>query len=132
VASRKARKADRAVAKAPPRWQRALTTGSPRVAFVIGAALTLPGASTLVGLYAIHNLHKATAVTVLIVIGFNVVMLWLLELPLVGYAVAPEWTPHAVGNAKMMIGRHARSFAVRGLELVALLLVLKGVVGLMH
>jgi hypothetical protein len=37
-----------------------------------------------------------------------------------------------VGKAKLVIARHAHAFAVRGLELVALLLVLKGVVGLMH
>ena len=127
-AHRKATKAN----KKPPRWQSALTKGSPRAAFVIGAALTLPGASTLVGLYAIHNLEESAAVTVLVVIGFNVVMLWLLELPLVSYAVAPAWTPHAVGNAKMMIARHLHGFAIRGLELVAFLLVLKGVIGLMH
>ncbi|HYZ81237.1 MAG TPA: GAP family protein [Solirubrobacteraceae bacterium] len=131
LASRKARNASKP-AKAPPRWQRALTKGSPRVAFAIGAVLTLPGASTLVGLYAIHNLHAAAAVTVLIVIGFNVVMLWLLELPLVGYAVAPERTPQAVDHAKLMIARHIHAFAIRGLELVAFLLVLKGVIGLMQ
>jgi Sap, sulfolipid-1-addressing protein len=132
LADRRQRKASKTAAKAPPRWQRALTKGSPRVSFVIGALLTLPGASTLVGLYAIHNLHNGTAVTVLLVVGFNIVMLWLLEVPLVGYAVAPERTPRAVGNAKVMIARHAHAFAVRGLELVALLLILKGVVGLMH
>ena len=131
MASRKARKADRP-AKPPPRWQRTLSKGSPRVSFVIGMALTLPGASTLVGLYAIHNLQDSTATTVLLVVGFNIVMLWLLEVPLVGYAVAPERTPQAVSRAKLTIARHAHSFAVRGLELVALLLVLKGVVGLMH
>jgi hypothetical protein len=131
MARRKERKASKP-AKAPPRWERALTKGSPRAAFVIGAALTLPGASTLVGLYAIHNLHDGTAATVLIVVGFNVVMLWLLEVPLLGYALAPERTPQAVGKAKLTIARHAHSFSVRGLELVALLLVLKGVVGLMH
>jgi hypothetical protein len=131
LASRKERKASKPT-KGPPRWQRALTKGSPRVSFVIGAALTLPGASTLVGLYAIHNLHEVNAVTVLLVVGFNVVMLWLLEVPLVLYAVAPDWTPHAVDSAKGTIARHAHAFAVRGLELVALLLILKGVVGLMH
>jgi hypothetical protein len=131
LASRKARKASKPT-KAPPKWQRALTKGSPRVSFLIGAALTLPGASTLVGLYAIHNLHETNAVTVLVVIGFNVVMLWLLELPLISYAVAPDWTPHAVGSAKLTIARHAHAFAVRGLELISLLLILKGVVGLMH
>ena len=131
LAKRKTRRASKP-AKAPPRWQRALTKGSPGTTFVIGAALTLPGASTLVGLYAIHNLHEAAAVSVLLVIGFNIVMLWLLEVPLVGYAVAPERTPQAVDQAKLMIARHIHAFAMRGLELVAFLLVLKGVIGLMQ
>jgi hypothetical protein len=29
---------------------------------------------------------------VLTIIAFNLIMLMLLELPLIGYAVAPEWT----------------------------------------
>ena len=33
--------------KGPPRWQRALGRGSARVTFVVGAMLTLPGASYL-------------------------------------------------------------------------------------
>jgi Sap-like sulfolipid-1-addressing protein len=117
--------------KAPPRWQRALSNGSPRVAFAVGAVLTLPGASTLAGLYTIHRLGEPAAVTVLLVVGFNIIMLWLLEVPLIGYAVAPEWTPKAVGRAKVAVGRHAQSFAVHGLELVAFLLIFKGVLGLL-
>ena len=34
----------------PPRWRRALDRGSPRVAFVVGAALSFPGASYLIAL----------------------------------------------------------------------------------
>ena len=46
---------------------------------MVGALLTLPGASYLAGLTAIHKQNLSTAVTVLVVIGFNIVMLWLLE-----------------------------------------------------
>src|SRR5947209_5182480 len=45
----------------PPRWQRELSKGSPRLTFVVGAALTLPGASYLAGLHRIHGLHYAPA-----------------------------------------------------------------------
>jgi hypothetical protein len=130
LANRRARHASQ-VDKPPPRWQRALSNGSPRIAFGVGAVLTLPGASTLAGLYTIHRLREPAAVTVLLVIGFNIIMLWLLELPLIGYAVAADWTPRAVGRAKLMVGRHAQTFAVHGLELVAFLLVFKGVLGLL-
>ena len=130
LATRRARRASQA-AKPPPRWQRALSNGSPRVAFAVGAVLTLPGASTIAGLYEIHKLQEPAALTVLLVVGFNIIMLWLLEVPLLGYAVAPDRTPQAVGRAKRVVARHAQTFAVRGLELVAFLLVLKGVLGLL-
>ena len=114
----------------PPRWQRQLSKGSPRTTFAVGALLTLPGASYLAGLDEIHKLKASTAVTVLLVIGFNLVMLWLLEVPLASFLVAPEWTPRAIHRAKAWVGRHAHTFAVRGFTAVGALLVIKGVVGL--
>jgi hypothetical protein len=116
--------------KGPPRWQRELSKGSARTTFIVGALLTLPGASYLAGLHSIHELHYSTTVTVLLVLGFNIVMLWLLEVPLVCFAVAPDWTPGAVERAKRWVGRHAHVFAVRGLGAIGALLVIKGVVGL--
>src|SRR5437764_1929479 len=47
---RQARKADKPD-KGPPRWQRELSKGSARTTFVVGALLTLPGASYLAGLH---------------------------------------------------------------------------------
>jgi Sap, sulfolipid-1-addressing protein len=114
----------------PPRWQRELSKGSPRLTFVVGAALTLPGASYLAGLHRIHELHYATAETVLLVIGFNLVMMWMLEVPFVSFLVAPRWTPHAIERAKAWVSRHAHMFAVRGFAAVGALLVLKGLIGL--
>jgi Sap, sulfolipid-1-addressing protein len=116
--------------KGPPRWQRELSKGSPRVTFVVGALLTLPGASYLAGLDEIHKLKYSTTATVLIVIGFNIVMLWLLEVPLASFLIAPEWTPHAVERAKNWVSRHAYVFAVRGFALLGLLLIIKGIIGL--
>lgn len=126
---RKARKAEKPD-KGPPRWQRELSKGSPRVTFVIGALLTLPGASYLAGLDQIHKLHYSTTVTVLLVIGFNLVMLWLLEVPLASFLIAPAWTPGAIDRAKAWVSRHAHVFAVRGFAAIGALLVIKGIVGL--
>ena len=44
------RRAKKKEGKPEPRWQRELRRGSPRTTFVIGALLTLPGASYLAGL----------------------------------------------------------------------------------
>jgi Sap, sulfolipid-1-addressing protein len=69
---RRERKADKPD-KGPPRWQRELSKGSARTTFIIGALLTLPGASYLAGLHEIHKLKYPTSTTVLLVIGFNLV-----------------------------------------------------------
>ena len=124
--ARKAAKPD----KGPPRWQRELSKGSPRVTFVVGALLTLPGASYLAGLDEIHKLKYSTTVTVLLVIGFNLVMLWLLEVPLACFVVAPDWTPRAIERAKAWVSRHAHVFAVRGFTALGALLIIKGIIGL--
>ena len=124
--ARKAAKPD----TGPPRWQRELSKGSARTTFVVGALLSLPGASYLAGLHEIHNLKYSTTVTVLIVIGFNLVMLWLLEVPLACFAVAPDWTPRAIDRAKAWVSRHAHIFAVRGFAAIGALLIIKGTIGL--
>ena len=126
---RQARKAEEPD-KGPPRWQRELSKGSAKTTFVIGALLTLPGASYLAGLHEIHKLKYSTTATVLLVIGFNLVMMWLLEVPLAAFLVAPDWTPRAIDRAKQWVSRHAHMFAIRGFTLVGALLVIKGLIGL--
>ena len=126
---RQERKAD-APDKGPPRWQRELSKGSAKTTFVIGALLTLPGASYLAGLHEIHKLKYSTTATVLVVVGFNLVMMWLLEVPLACFVVAPDWTPGAITRAKGWVSRHAHMFAVRGFTAVGALLIIKGLIGL--
>jgi hypothetical protein len=125
---RKAAKAD----KPPPRWQRELSKGSPRTTFVIGLLLTLPGASYLAGLAQIHKLDLSVPVTVLVVVGFNVVMLWMLELPLLSFAVAPDWTPSTIKRIRTWVGAHAHSFAIKGSATIGVLLVIKGLAALIN
>ncbi len=127
---RRARKAGKKD-KGPPRWQRALGRGSARVTFVVGAMLTLPGASYLAGLSRIDKQNYSTPETVVAVIAFNLIMLALLEIPLICFVFAPNWTPRAIDRAKAWIGRHTRRFAVTLLTVVGGLLVLKGVLELL-
>jgi Sap, sulfolipid-1-addressing protein len=128
---RKRARAERKKEKGPPRWQRALGKGSARITFVVGAALTLPGASYLAGLNRIDKLNYSTAETVALVVGFNLIMLALLEIPLICFVVAPDWTPRAIERAKAWIGRHAHRFAVTMLTAVGSLLVIKGLLELL-
>ena len=116
--------------KGPPRWQQALSKGTARTTFVVGALLTLPGASYLAGLDQIEKQKLSTTATVLTVVGFNLIMLMLLELPLLGFVVAPDWTPGAVERAKAWVGRNGHKAAVIALTVLGSALVLKGTIGL--
>jgi hypothetical protein len=124
------RRAEKKEGKPPPRWQRELNRGSPRTTFVIGAVLSLPGASYLAALDRLSKLHYSTLATVLVVLAFNLVMMLLLELPMIAFAVAPEWTPAAIDRAKAWAGIHGRIYAERGFAVIGVLLIIKGVVGL--
>jgi hypothetical protein len=100
---RRERRAAKHEQKGPPRWQRELRKGSPRIAFIVGILLTLPGASYLAGLSRIHRLALSATTTVVVVVGFNLVMLWLLEVPLLSFTIAPQWTPGAIERAKAWV-----------------------------
>jgi len=121
---RRARKQE----KGPPRWQKALGRGSPRITFVVGAMLTLPGASYLAGLSRIDKLNDSTPETVALVVAFNLIMLALLEVPLLGFATAPGWTVATIDRAKVWMSRHGRRFAMMALAVLGALLVIKSLI----
>jgi hypothetical protein len=112
---RRTRKED----KKPPRWQRWMQKGDPKITFVIGVLLSFPGASYLVALDTLHKLHYSTLATVLVVIGFSLVQLLLLEIPLVAFWIWPEQTPAAIDHAKAWAGAHWRRVAIWGLLVIA-------------
>lgn len=122
-AKRKAAKAD----KAPPKWQQKLSTGTARTTFVIGALLTLPGGSYLAGLDEISKQDFSNTTTVLVIIGFNVIMLALLEVPLIGYALSPEKTARTVERVKAWLSRRGGRVGIIVAVVVGVLLVVKGV-----
>ena len=84
------------VEKGPSKVERVLGRGSARITFLVGMLLTLPGVSYLAALHELDNLNYSTALTILVILGFNVMLLILLEIPLIGYVFAPERTVVAV------------------------------------
>ncbi len=116
--------------KGPPRWQQALSGGSARTTFAIGALLTLPGASYLLALSRLAKDDLAPAETVLVILGFNLIMLVLLEVPLLGYWLAPETTPGRVDRFKAALRRDGRRLAIRLATLVGVLLITRGAITL--
>jgi Sap, sulfolipid-1-addressing protein len=128
--ARKARKAEASKDKAPPKWKQALSGGTARTTFVIGAILTLPGASYLAGLDKISKQGLSTTEEVLTVVGFNLIMLLLLELPLLGYALSPEKTAIRVKAFNEWLSRNGGRVALIGATVIAVVLVARGVIGL--
>jgi Sap-like sulfolipid-1-addressing protein len=114
--------------KRPPKWQRTLSEGSARTTFVVGALLTLPGASYLIGLHKIADSDPSTIAAIGAVLLFNLIMLALLELPLVGYIFAPDWTPRAVDRFKDWFSRNARRIAFRLALVIGVLLIVRGLI----
>jgi hypothetical protein len=117
--------------KKPPRWQRELQKGTAKTTFLLGAALTLPGASYLAGLSRISKLNLSTPATVLVVLAFNLVMLLLLEVPILAFTIALDRTPAAIEDAKNWARAHGRVYGARGLALIGLLLMLKALIELL-
>jgi hypothetical protein len=124
--ARSARKKAERADSPPPRWQQALSGGSARTTFVVGALLTLPGASYLAGLSTLAKQDLSTAATVLVVIAFNAIMLALLEVPLLGYTFSPQKTSAAVERLTALLRRHGGRIALMVAALVGTALVARG------
>jgi uncharacterized membrane protein len=124
---RAARKREQAKDKAPPRWKRLLSEGSARDTFFVGLLLSFPGASYIAGMDELAKQNLGTAETVLAVIGFNVVMLLLLELPLVGYATNPDGTATAVAGFNSWLSRNGGRAALIASVVFGILLIGRGI-----
>jgi hypothetical protein len=111
--------------------ERMLGRGSPRVTFAVGAALTLPGASYLVALDRIAKLDAGPPAAVLLVIAFCLIQMMLLELPLVGYAFAPERTQQAVTRFREWVAHNAKRVIGNAAIVIGALLLLRGAIELL-
>jgi hypothetical protein len=111
--------------------ERMLGRGSARVTFAVGVVLTFPGVSYLAALDKMSKLDASDVELVLLVLAFCVIQQALLELPLVGYAVAPEWTQDAVTRFREWIGRNGRRAGGWVAFVIGVLLVVRGVVELL-
>jgi hypothetical protein len=125
---RERRKAKREAADKPPKWQQQLAKGTAKTTVAIGALLSLPGLFYLEGLDHITKLHYSTAVTVLVVVGFNLTQLLLIEIPIVAFRVAPSQTPIAVEHFREWAGMHGRQYGVWALVMIGAILAIKGII----
>lgn len=116
--------------KSPSKVEQFLGRGSARVTFAVGVVLTLPGVSYLVALHDLDKLNYGTVPTILVILGFNVMLLLFLEVPLLGYVIAPERTVVEVQRFRAWLSRSGRRMAIIGAAGIGALLVARGVIGL--
>jgi len=86
-----------AKAKEASSWaERRLGQASAKIAFLIGAAINLPGPFYILAIGQIARGHSSPLEQLALIVLFNAIMFLLLEIPLVGYVVAPETTTERV------------------------------------
>ena len=115
--------------KGPSKVEQLLGRGSARVTFALGVVLTLPGVSYLAALRDLQELGYGTAGEILVIVGFNAMLLILLEVPLLGYFVAPERTVVEVQRFRAWLTRSGRRMAIYGAAGLGALLIVRGLIG---
>lgn len=131
-ARKERKKASKEAGEAKESWpERMLGRGSARVTFAVGVVLSFPGVSYLAALDRMANLDAAAAPTVLLVVGFCLMQQMLLELPLVGYTVAPEWTQDAVVRFRAWLARNGRRAGASLAFAVGAFLLVRGLITLL-
>ncbi len=123
--ARSERKREEAKTKPPPRWKRQLSKGSARDTFLVGVLLSFPGASYIAGMDLLSKQKVGTGGEVLTVIAFNVIMLLLLELPLIGYVTRPEWTAGTVARFNGWLTRSGGRAALIGAIVIGAALIVR-------
>lgn len=110
---------------------RLLGRGSPRIAFVVGLLLSFPGGSYLAGLSRIDRLDAPAAANVALVVGFVVVEMALMEIPLLGYAVDPSGTQRRVDLVTAWFSRNGRRALIAAAGAIGALLIVRGILELL-
>jgi hypothetical protein len=115
--------------KGPSKVEALLGRGSARVTFALGVVLTLPSVSYLAALRDLQELDYGTGAEILVIVGFNLMLLILLEVPLLGYFLAPERTVVEVQRFRAWLTRSGRRMAIYGAAGLGVLLIGRGVIG---
>ena len=115
--------------KGPSKVEQLLGRGSARITFALGVVLTLPSISYLAALHDLQQLDYGTAGEILVILGFNFVLLIFLIVPLVGFFLAPERTVVEVQRFRSWLTRSGRRMAVDGAAVLGVLLLIRGLIG---
>jgi hypothetical protein len=114
--------------KKEPLSQRILARGSVPIVFIAAVAINLPGASYLVALKDIAAHNHSTGTDIILVVGFNLIMFLLAEIPLLGLIFDPEQTVARVHRVNAWFSANGRRIAVVLCATLGVLLIVRGIV----
>ena len=80
--------------------------------FFAGLIINVPGAAYLVGLKDIAAGKYSTGAEIALIVGFNLIMFALAEIPLAGLLIAPERTQAMVDRFNHWLSSHSRQIAI--------------------
>jgi hypothetical protein len=114
--------------KKEPWSARILARGSAPIVFVAGLVVNVPGAAYLVGLKDIAAGKYSTGEEIALIVGFNLIMFLLAEIPLAGLLIAPERTDAMVKRFNAWLSSHSRQIAIALCVFLGVFLVIRGIV----
>jgi MFS family permease len=115
----------------PSLWKRTLDRDSAWMVFLLGVVLDLPGLWYLIALKKISLGNYSDSGKAILVIAYNVVMFALIEIPLVGFVLAPERTGTLVRSFNAWLGRNGRRFLAYVALALSVYFVARGLVALL-
>lgn len=125
------RRREASVPDAKPSWtRRAMEQDSLKVAFGLGVILDLPSVWYLIALKDIVNGGYSAAEQAFLIVGFNVVMFAVIEIPLVAYLLAPESAAVRVASFNNWMRSHARRIGEMVAGAVGAYLLARGITAL--
>jgi hypothetical protein len=112
----------------PSRMEHMLAHGAP-LAFVAGVLFNIvPGIVPVVALKDIAELDETFVATFGLVLGFYLIMFMFIEIPLLGYLVAPKRTAVATTRFNNWLDRNSHRLEIDALALIGVYLIVRGVV----
>jgi len=110
-------------------WIQRLVESGGRLAFVAGIVATiLPAPLAIIAMADVAQLGYATGPTLVVIILFYVVMFTFVEVPIVGYAVAPEATAARVTTFNAWLVRNLVQIGVWALTIFGSAEIVRGIV----
>jgi Sap, sulfolipid-1-addressing protein len=113
--------------KRSPFATRAIESGAP-LAFVAGVLLNIvPGVFPIIALKNLAELDYSSAETVAVLVGFYVVTFAFVEIPIMSFVVAHEWTRARVDQFNRWLGANQRRVVIWALVIGGVYLIARGV-----